>query len=240
MLKSIISWLLIIVLWQLGAMGVNNTILLPYPLEVFSVMVQQVMDVSLYVHVLDTLTRMGIAFVVALMISFCFVLGLKKGGLLSRLIDHLLVILRIVPTAAIILMALVWLSAHQAVILITLLVMIPLMSDLLYQQLNQFEKDFADPLKLYGDSALTNLFQVLIPLSLPAFLTLCKSAFLLGLKVAISSEVLVSIRNGIGRELQYARFDLDMNRLFASTIWIILIALIVSKGFDLLIGKYRY
>jgi ABC-type nitrate/sulfonate/bicarbonate transport system permease component len=118
--------------------------------------------------------------------------------------------------------------------------MIPLMVDLLQQQFDRIKKDYRDPIVIYGSSTMDNLLKVFIPLSLESFLTLCRSAVLLGLKVVVSSEVLVSIQVGLGRQLQYARFDLDMNRLFAITIWVILIAVGVTKVFDYLIDKSRY
>ncbi len=240
MFKSILSWLILLIFWQLLALGINNTILVPYPGEVFLTMINQIQDASVWMHILMTFMRIVMAFILSLLFSVVLMMLKRKGGLTLRVIDHLLLVLRIVPTAAIILIALVWLRNSQAVTLITLLVMIPLMVDLLDQQMAYIESKYKDPLALYGSNPMENWLKVLIPLSLPAFLTLCKSAFLLGLKVTISSEVLVSIQQGLGRELQYARFELDMNRLFGSTIWILIIALIVSRFFDALIQKHRY
>lgn len=239
MKKNVISVVLLLGLWQILAMIVNKSILVPFPKDVFLVMANQLGTITTYQFIGITFIRILYSFLLALIISILLVLIMRKGGLLKTIINHLLLFLRVVPTAAIILMALVWLNPHQSVVLITLLVMIPLMVDVLNEEFNRIESQYADPLRLYGSSWFDNLKSVLIPLSLPTFLTLCKSAFLLGLKVVISSEVLVSIQSGIGRELQLARFDLNMNRLFASTIWIVLLAILVSTIFNKLIDHYR-
>ena len=240
MKKSVLSWILILIVWQVAAMMVNNTILVPLPAEVFLKMLDQFQETQFWIHLGQTFFRILLAFIVSLIISVIVVLIKQKQTIFNQLIDQLLMILRVVPTAAIILMALVWLNPDKSVILIALLVMIPLMVDLLDQQFKRIEKEYRDPLVLYGSTPFENFIKILMPLTLETFLTLCKSAVLLGLKVVISSEVLVSVQQGIGRQLQYARFDLDMNRLFAVTGWVILIALIVSKLFDTLIDKSRY
>lgn len=240
MKKSVLSWILILIVWQVAAMMVNNTILVPLPAEVFLKMLDQFQETQFWIHLGQTFFRILLAFIVSLIISVIVVLIKQKQTIFNQLIDQLLMILRVVPTAAIILMALVWLNPDKSVILIALLVMIPLMVDLLDQQFKRIEKEYRDPLILYGSTPFENFIKILMPLTLETFLTLCKSAVLLGLKVVISSEVLVSVQQGIGRQLQYARFDLDMNRLFAVTGWVILIALIVSKLFDTLIDKSRY
>lgn len=239
MKKSVLSWVVIVLLWLFVAEIVNNTILVPYPNEVILKMIEQVQSISFWMHLGQTFFRITLAFILSLVSSFILVILKQRISLLNTLINQVLTILRVVPTAAIILIALVWFTPNQSVILITLLVMIPLMVDLLQQQIQQIKKNYRDPLVLYGGSSIDNLMKVYLPLSLEAFLTLCKSAVLLGLKVVISSEVLVSIQNGLGRQLQYARFDLDMNRLFAVTIWVILIALMINKLFDFLINHYR-
>lgn len=240
MKKSVLSWVVVLLLWQGLALLVDNTILIPAPIEVFLKMFDQLQDFSFWNHLGQTFFRILIAFVMSLLVSFILVVLKLKNKYLDNFINQLLMILRVVPTAAIILMALVWLTPHNSIILITLLVMIPLMVDLLQQQFDRIKKDYRDPIVIYGSSTMDNLLKVFIPLSLESFLTLCRSAVLLGLKVVVSSEVLVSIQVGLGRQLQYARFDLDMNRLFAITIWVILIAVGVTKVFDYLIDKSRY
>lgn len=240
MRKSVISWLILGIVWQLLAWSINKPILVPYPKDVILVMSQQIASSQFWLTLGHTFFRVLIAFTLSLIISFLLVFLLRRKGLIAEVIHQILTFIRIVPTAAIILMALVWLSSSQAIILITLLVMIPLMTDMLKTQFEVIESNYSDPLKLFGSTTLENILKVLIPLSLSSFLSLCKSAFLLGLKVTVSSEVLVSIQQGLGRELQYARFDLDMNRLFAITLWIVIASILVSKGFDVLIDKTRH
>lgn len=240
MKKSVLAWLFIGCIWQILAMLINNTLLMPFPADVFLKMLQQANDPNFWMALGQTFFRIFSAFIIALILSIMLVVLKQFKGLHSMIIDYCLLVLRVVPTAAIILIALVWLNPNKSILLITLLVMLPLMVDLLWEQFRTIKKDYRDPLLMYGSSTFENVTKILIPLSLSSFLTLCKSGFLLGLKVVISSEVLVSIQTGLGRQLQYARFDLDMNRLFAITLWVILIAFLISKIFDALIDKVRY
>lgn len=218
----------LLILWELSYVLVNNDILIPSVLDTMNRMFLQLSSSSFYHMLFTSLLRLGISLFLSLFVSLLTLfLPLKMRKFISELINSL----RVVPTAALILLLLVLMSRENTIYFITWIVMTPLMLDFLDHQIQNLQRVYRDPLLLYGDDHWNNLVRVILPLCAVDFINTTMSSLLLGFKVLISSEIIVSIQHGFGRDLQQARYDLDMSRLFADMIWMILIALIIQSFF---------
>lgn len=239
-LSRVTSGVFLVLIWQGLGMIINNDIFLPTPVQTVSTMFYQLFEDEFIKSLMYTLTRLFLSFSIAIIITLFLIIISRKFHLIKTMIEQLLLVIRIVPTAAFILIALIWLGRDRSVLLISIIVMVPLMYDQLYHRLHEIDDQYRDPLLLYGDTFIENIKKVYVPLSLSSFYTICKSATLLGLKVIVTSEVIVSIQHGLGKDMSIAsRIDLNNVRLFADTGWILVFAIIVSYGFDYLIQQAK-
>ncbi len=234
------SGLLLILIWQVLGMIINNDIFLPTPVQTINTMFYQLFEDEFIKSLMFTLNRLVLSFLIAIVITLVMTIISRKYQLIRIMVEQVLLVIRVVPTAAFILIALIWLGRDRSVLLISIIVMVPLMYDQLYHRLHEIDDKYRDPLLLYGDTFIENILHVYVPLSLSSFYTICKSASLLGLKVIVTSEVIVSIQHGLGKDMSIAsRIDLNNVRLFADTGWILLFAIVVSYGFDFLIQQAK-
>lgn len=61
-----------------------------------------------------------------------------------------------------------------------------------------------------------------------------KSAGSLGLKAVVMAEILASVSNGIGRQLQSARLNLNFAGVLGWVLWLMLISLLLEQGWNAL------
>ena len=106
---------------------------------------------------------------------------------------------------------------------------------ILYEGINlgfdSFDKNLHDVLKIYSqDNYFYNLFNIRIPLALPSIVSSIISTFGLAFKSCVMAEVLIgsTALTGIGYQLTYARNNLSMDILFAWTIIITFIIVLID------------
>ena len=239
-LSRLTSGVLLVLIWQVLGMIINNDVFLPTPVQTGTTMINQLFEDEFIKSLLYTFNRLVFSFIIALLSTVFLTFFSRKLRYIQIMIEQVLLVIRIIPTAAFILIALIWLGRDRSVLLISIIVMVPLMYDQLTHRLHEIDDKYRDPLFLYGDTFLENIKRVYFPLSLSSFYTICKSASLLGLKVIVTSEVIVSIQYGLGKDMSIAsRIDLNNVRLFADTGWILLFSIGISYIFDFLIRQAK-
>ena len=75
---------------------------------------------------------------------------------------------------------------------------------------------------------------VYLPLIMPNIINSVRSTLTLCFKVTIMAELLSQVSLGIGREMYFARINLNTNDIFAWTILIIIISTVFDKLIDYL------
>lgn len=232
MKRKAIFILSFILVWELGSRMVNNDLFLPSFLQVSQYMAEQLTQVNFLASFGLTVFRLLMAFVLSLLTGIIIFL---LPPLVQSVLKFVTSLLRVVPTAALILILVILLPRENALLFITWIVIMPIMVDFLDHQNRKIQQQYKNPLSLYGADRLTNFVQVILPLSLVDFLAVTKSTLLIGLKIIVSSEILVSIQQGIGRQLYLARIDINMIALFGQVLFLILFSFFLEGIFTIII-----
>ena len=83
------------------------------------------------------------------------------------------------------------------------------------------------------------IIKVKIPLLYSYLIASFSSGIGLAFKVGVMAEILGQVNNGIGKKLQWSYLNIDMIGVFAWTLWLILLLLVLEKGIVYLIGIVR-
>lgn len=218
----------IILLWWLLFMYIDNELMLPNPFAVFKQMIQHVTSLLFYQSVMTTLLRMISGFLCALFIAITCGYVSMLYPLFYRLLSPLNFFAKSVPNIAYILIILVWFGNELATSIIIFLIIYPILFENFYQAFAHFDPTLKDIMKLYPKSPLHELWYIYLPNIKAVCIASITSAASLGIKVGVMSEILGSIQVGIGRQLQIARLQIDMTEIFAYSIWLMIILLILE------------
>lgn len=221
-LRIAISFMILLLLWQWLSVVMDNDVLLPCPFAVLKTMLLQLQTAVFYTAVFHTFLRILCGFMIALLFALVIALITYLYQWIADLLYPLLLITRSIPNISYILIVLFWCSPKTGVIVISFLILFPTMYTNLYQGLCACPKAYLDVMKLYPGSRLFDVVHVYLPYLRSYLFTAASIGISLALKVGIMAEILGQANDGIGRQLNLCRIDLDTTGIFAWTVWIIL------------------
>lgn len=220
-LRIALSFIILLFLWQWLSVSLDNDVLIPCPFDVLKTMLNQLQTKVFYTSVFHTFLRIMCGFVIALLLALVLSLVTYLYEWLADLLFPLLLLTRSIPNISYILIVLFWCSPKTSVIVISFLILFPTMYTHLYQGLCACPKAYLDVMKLYPGSRWFDVRHVYLPYLRSYLYTAASIGISLALKVGIMAEILGQANDGIGRQLNLCRLDLDTAGIFAWTVWII-------------------
>src|SRR5690554_5310506 len=239
---KLISIVLFILGWILLSNQVDNTMIIPKISDVLLMMRDQAKSSLFYQSIWVTFLRMMIAVVISLVLG----VGLGVLSALNKDIHDFLypitTMIKTIPNISYMILVLLWISSTASVIVIVSLVVFPLFYEATITGVNSLRKSLSDVLMLYSETPYNKLMKVYIPAMSPFVMSNLSVAINLGFKVAIMAEVLGQPTQGIGKEMLLSKLTLNSTSIFAWTIWIIIIGIVLSNVLQASINfiKKRY
>ncbi len=229
----------VIFLWWILSFSLHTT-LIPNPWETFKHLFQMLGTSELWKAIGGTLLRLLISFVISFLLAL--ILGIVAGLCkpIYQFLRPLVLILRTLPTAAVIFILIVLTKPLFALFIITFLLIFPILYEAVSSGIQNIDVNIMNSLKL--DGGVYNpksLFKIILPISSPYIFLGIVQALGLGMKVSIMAEVLCgdNFIPGLGRLIYYANQTSDMKTIFAVSI--VAILLIGSVDIILSIAKKK-
>ncbi len=232
----LVAMVALILLWLLVAIAIDQSFILPTPGEAFGALGSLMASQTFWRAVARTLFRSLRSFLYAMLTAIPLAIVARLSRVAERFLDPIISVLRSIPTMAIILITVLWLSANSAPVLIAYLITFPLLYSAFLTALKNIDYRLIEMSKAYRVPFLTRLFKLYIPAVTPDYLMALKSSVSLSLKVTIASEVLAQTRMSIGNNMQGAMANFDMVTLFAWTI----IAIVFSYLLEIIVALIRH
>lgn len=228
---AVAFWL---ILWQAAALLVGHDFLLASPVTVVMRFFQLAFTGEFWTSALFSLCR----------ILSGFLLGLAAGvlcaGLAARyhrvreLIMPLWTVLRAIPVASFVIVALIWIPSRNLSVLIAFLIVFPVVYAGAMGEIERADRKMLEMAQLFGMPLPRRILYVYALPALKGFEATCLSAMGLAWKSGIAAE-LISIPTGsIGERLYTAKVYLMTGDLFAWTILILLLSAACGRVFTLL------
>lgn len=232
--KKLLAMLLLLLLWHLSARMIDNDILLPSIKQVICFMGKQLTEVHFYTTFLITLKRMLQGLFGSFIGAFVLIVLEDRFSWIRQLIEPVITLIKAIPTVSYIILALIWFKQEGCVRFISFMVLFPLFYSSLQIEMKKFNDETKELLMIYPVNRKERILKLAVPMLLPSLLNSFKLAFGMGLKASVMAEIMASVRYGVGREMKLAQNNLFITEIFAWTIWIILVCLLVDGLIDIL------
>lgn len=181
---------------------------------------------------LTTFARTLEAFVISFVLAAVLAAIAAASKIFSAILKPIMIVLRTLPTLAIILILLVWTTPRVAPVIVTVLVIFPMIYAQMEAAVGEIDGGLKEMLAIYGVRRRERVLKVYLPLISPNVLSQTGANVSLALKIMISAEVLAQTAQSLGGLMQTARFYLEMPRLAALTVASVVLGLIVDVGFS--------
>lgn len=178
---------------------------------------------------LRILAGFGLSFVAA------FILGVIAGNHqpVYQFMKPLMVVLKSVPTVALVFFFIILSNAQDAPIFIVLLICFPILYEGIAGGIRGVDKQFIDAARVDGTHYMRRALRIKVPLALPYVIVAMISSFALSFKIGVMAEAMSGYPvKGLGGLIQAAKNDATdpdfMVRIFAYSLFAIVLMLIVS------------
>ncbi len=226
------SVVLMWVAWIIAYYSVKNDYLIPSFQSTFAESWKLLGSAEFWSSFGMTFLRTLEAFAISLILAAACAALSAVSKIFSAFLKPVTIILRTLPTLAVMLLILVWSSAVTAPVIVTCLVLFPMMLAQFNAAICGVDGGLIQMAKVYGVSKKDILFKIYLPQISPNILSQTGANVSLGLKLTISAEVLAATYNSLGGLMQTSSAFVEIPRLAALTIAAVVLGLILDVAFS--------
>ena len=228
----ILFWLFI---WQAASTAIDNSIIFVGPAEVLSALLYQMSLPDFWKTIFFSFGKISLGFLLA------FFLGILLGSLayickfLEELLAPLFSLMKSIPVASFVILALIWIGSENLSIFISFLVVLPMIYVNTLSGLRSTDEKLLEMAKVFEISSRKRIYYIYLPALMPYLISGCKIALGMSWKSGIAAEVIGTPAYSIGDQLYMAKIYLSTADLFAWTLVIIVISILFERFFLLIL-----
>ncbi len=215
--------------WVLVSFHVDSELLFPSPLSVVKSLCKLAVTKDFWISALYSLIRVLLGILISFVIGTFLAVVTERSHILRALLSPALSVIKATPVASFIILALLWIDRGKLPLYITALIVIPIVWSNVSEGIRSVDKSLIEVTRVYHFSRKDKLFKLYIPSVAPFFMASCKSSLGMAWKAGISAEVLATPQNAIGTELYFSKTYLETSELFAWTLVVILLSIVIEK-----------
>lgn len=229
--KKFVAVACALLLWQGAATLLKQPLLLASPYQVGVRLLALVRTQDFWLRILQSAGRISSGLMLGIGIGVLFAALAARSSALQTLFEPYFSVLKSIPVASFIILALMWLRARQLSTLISMMVVLPLIYFNALQGFLAPDKRLLEMARVFHFSYVDSLRLIRLPALLPFLRGALQSAVGMAWKSGIAAEVIGLPDGTIGEKLYDAKIYLSTADLFAWTAVLILLSAIFERLF---------
>ena len=230
-------WLL---LWQLGAMALNQKILLVSPVQVVARLWQLLPQGEFWSAVGFSFLRITLGFLLACVVGTALGVLASRFRVVRDLCAPLMATVKSIPVASFIILVLVWVPSRNLSVVISFLMVAPIVYQNVLGGITNMDHKLTEMADVFQVPFARRLRYLYLPQVAPFFRSACAVGLGLCWKSGVAAEVIGLPDGSIGERLYEAKVYLDTPDLFAWTLVIVLVSIAFEKLFLFLLDRALY
>ena len=229
-------------LWYLVAKRIGIELIFPSPRSVFrelwllvteqsESLVRYGMQYSFWYITLVSLLRVVWGVLISIVLGCLLAYLTSVSRLLHTLISPALSAIKATPVASFIILALLWLNRSVLPIFITALIVVPIVWANVSEGIRSVNGELREVAEVYRFSFGKRITKLYLPSISPYFFAACQSALGMAWKASVAAEILAVPQYSIGTEIYLSKQYMLPATLFAWTLVVIVLSLVIEKLF---------
>ncbi len=229
----IISPILILIVWEVLAVIIDNEFILPSVGSVFAILLHPFADIlgsgSLVENAIASIYRVMTGFLIGALVAIPLGVVMGKFSMIDKLVDPMIEIFRPIPPIAWIPLALAWfkIGFTSIVFIIFIGAFFPILINTV-DGVRRVSRTWIENAYIFGASQLQSLYKVVLPGAAPTIWTGVRVGFGIAWMSVVAAEMLPGTTSGLGYLIIYAYNFGQMQVTIAGMIVIGLIGLAVD------------
>ncbi len=223
----LLFWL---ILWQILSAWINKPIYLVGPVETLQALLRLVDSSPFWRAVWGSLARIGAGFGLAAMMGLLFGSLAHFVPFVKELLSPIVSLMKTVPVASFVILALIWAGAEQLALVISFVVVFPMIYLNTMAGLESTDPQLLEMARVFHIRPWDRLWQIYRPALAPYLLSACQVALGMSWKSGIAAEVIGTPEFSIGENLYMAKVFFSTDELFAWTAVVIALSFLFERG----------
>lgn len=223
---SIVFWILI---WQLAAQLIDNSVFLVGPLQVAGTLIRSLPEPDFWLRIAHSWLRIAVGFTSAL------ILGIFLGALSCRRIvireflGPAVQLMKSIPVASVVILLLLWAGSRYLSAVISFVVVFPPIYFATVEGIRHTDPGLLEVAEVFCMPFVRKVWYLYRPSVLPYLASACKSAVGMSWKSGAAAEVIGIPEGTIGERLYLSKIYLDTAQLFAWTAVILILSMLSER-----------
>lgn len=227
-------WLL---LWQLYSIFTDKPLLFPSPILVLQTIFKLAKTQLFWQSVFSSLTNILKAFCSAVICGSFLACISVNFKIIKIFLQIPISIIRSTPVASFTLLAWIWIESSNLPMFIAFLMVLPMIYENVCKGIENADRQLLEMAEVYHLSLFKKIRFIYFPAILPFFTSACINGMGFAWKSGISAEVLCLPKKAIGKEIHNSKIYVEIPELFAWTVVVILLSMLLEKLLVLLMKK---
>lgn len=226
-------------LWQVAAMIVSNSLILPTPIETLLRLFELAGKSGFWLFIALSLLRILIGILIAIPAAWVFAALCSGSKIINALFSPAVTLMKSTPVVSFILIAIFLINRHTIPSAITFMMVFPVLFENVREGISQTPKELLQMADIFGVSWIMKIKRIYIPAIKPFFFSALTTSVGLAVKAGVAAEVVAYIPDSIGKMLSDAKSYMEPADLLAWTVVIITISLFTEKVVHLLLDHTK-
>ena len=224
-------------IWQLVAMIISSELLFPAPLAVANRLFEMMLTSDFYVTVGLSLLRILVGMIIGTLIGVAGGLLTAFSRIARDIFAPLLAVVKSTPVASFIILMVLWISRDVTPLIIALMMVTPVVWTNVETGILNTDKSLLEMAKVYKMPRAATVRHIYLPSISPYFLASLKASLGMAWKAGIAAEVLLQPIISIGKMISDSKILLETTDLFAWTVVVVILSVIIEKIMVLILKK---
>lgn len=223
--------------WQAAAMAVGQEVFLVSPVQTLGTLLELLPQAEFWQRIGFSAGRILLGFGLGAVSSVVLAVASGRWAWVEALLAPVMQLVKAMPVASFIILALVWVSGSSLSVLISFLMVLPVLYGAVRTGIGSADVQLLEMAKVFRLPLGRRLRAIWLPAVLPAFRQGCSVALGICWKSGVAAEVIGLPDGSIGDALYRAKITLSTGELFAWTFVIILLSAVFEKLFLALLDR---
>ncbi|MBE6665186.1 MAG: ABC transporter permease subunit [Ruminococcaceae bacterium] len=220
-------WLLV---WQIFSMVLARPTVLPTPFAVLQKLGELMGTKAFYMDCLYSLLRIFAGLMLGILSGVLIASLCAAFGLFDGIFSPAVSVIKATPIASIIILMLFILEKSYVPMVAAMLMSVPIVFSNVRKGISSVPAEQKEVADVYNFGFGKRLKYCIIPSVLPYFSAACRSSLGLAWKAGIAAEVICTPKYSIGLNLNDAKIYLESEALYAWTIVVVIMSVLIEKG----------
>ena len=236
-LKIIIIAAIWIAIWEVIYLIVGKELIVPSPFHVFVRIFTLAGTAVFWGNIGTSLLRILIGYLLAVILGVLVGTVTAKVAFLDSFLSPAAKVIRATPVASFIILLFVFAARNHIPVITVFLMVLPVVWANVYEGIKSTDPKLLEMAKVFDLKKGTVFQKIYIPQNLPFFTAAVKTGIGLAWKAGIAAEVIVNPKYGIGTALHDSKVYIETCDLFAWTVVVVIISIILERILVRLIEK---